>query len=97
MTNKEVDDGGDKAGGDKAGTLPDGGAVGSKPELAVPFSELLRTADALDWLLMLVGTVSAACTGAVQPWCDFSDLCTSKVAPLCARAAERRPRSPNVV
>ena len=40
-----------------------------KPEeVGVAFTELLRTADGLDWLLMFVGTVGAACTGAVQPW-----------------------------
>ena len=47
---------------------------------AVPFREVLRTADAWDVLLMITGTICGAACGAVQPWC----------APAAARGGSLR-------
>lgn len=43
-------------------------------EPAVSFRQLIRTADWLDWILMICGTVCAFATGAVQPWCVCGNL-----------------------
>lgn len=59
-------------GGDEAGEPEKDQAdesVSKAPEKPADFSLLLRTADPLDWLLMFLGALGAACTGAVQPWC----------------------------
>lgn len=79
----------------KPGGKGDADEKDTKPaEAAVSFLQLLRTADWLDWLLMLTGTVCAMATGAVQPWCasvscDASDehlstrkFCACKFPPV---------------
>lgn len=71
---------------------------------AVPFREVLRTADAWDILLMITGSICGAACGAVQPWCAKragAALVVSSAARLCgprsgrmrARAARRGAQS----
>ena len=69
----------------------DGAAAASAVEdIGVSYLELLRTADALDWVLMTVGSIAAAATGAVQPWC--APARRRGAPPAAHRPAVCRPR-----
>lgn len=66
---------------------------------AVPFREVLRTADAWDVLLMVTGSICGAACGAVQPWCAkrasaaLVVLALHGCAPRAAVASASGPRA----